>query len=566
MVQGRECELIQDPAAWSALIEQAHGSLVDYRHIFLATGPDECQPAPYHFDWSDILLSRSDNYAIEAYRESAKTQYVLRAFPFYALTFPDPTRDYIVIIKNNTPLAQAKLKEIEYELDSNPALSAGIVKIRERSGSVLSVDVRRPRIQHPGSTHAQHTPGTHALSTSAATGAKKADGSAGKSAEGGGGPEVGSPHTPKTLQNYTAPKSTGSEIINVRIEAYGKGSSIRGLANIDRRPRIVIIDDPQDLEDSKSDTVLASDWEWFLSDVMFLGQSSRIFMIGNNLGERCIIERVSQNPEELGFKFERLAIIDEASGKPAWPAKYTADGIQKEKENYRRLGKVDIWLRERMCVATSDETRIFKKNYFRYYNPKLAEKKAAECNRFMLVDPATSTTTTADYRAVVVVGVDEDNQWFVFDCSYGRYDSAVLIDEIFRLAIQWDVREVGIEEGALKGAIQPFIEPEMKRRNQFFTIIGLKHGGKRKEERIRMLQPRFKNGSVFFPDFADWLAEMEAELMAFTMDGMKGLHDDLIDALAYMEQIARVPYRTGKGAAKNFANLPRQQEMEAKLI
>jgi predicted phage terminase large subunit-like protein len=567
MAPGPEYELIQDAAAWAALIQQARGSLVDYRHIFLATGADECQPAPFHYDWSDILIFDTNNYAIEAFRESAKTQYILRAFPFYALTFPDPSRDYLVIIKNNTPLAQAKLKEIEHELDSNPALAANVVKIRERSGSALSVDVRRPKIQAPapGADQAANDPSRK--HQSAATGAKNPGPGPANPAEGGGGREGRSVYPYKTLDKNIGDiskggVSRGTEIVNIRIEAYGKGSSIRGLANIDRRPKIVMIDDPQDLEDSKSDAVLASDWEWFLSDVMFLGQTSRIFMIANNLGERCIIERVAANAKELGFKFSRQAIINEETGDPTWPSKYTAESIQEEKENYRKLGKVDIWLRERMCIAMADETRIFQKKDFRYYNPRLAESKAGECNRFMLVDPATSTSVTSDYRAVMVVGVDIDNQWFVFDCSYGRYDSAELINEIFRLAIAWDVREVGIEEGALKSAIQPFIEPEMKRRNQFFTILPMKHGGRRKEERIRMLQPRFKNGAVFFPDDAPWLAELESELLSFTMDGMKGLHDDLIDALAYTEQIARVPFRTGKAAnSKQFANLPRQTDM-----
>ena len=42
---------------------------------------------------------------------------------------------------------------------------------------------------------------------------------------------------------------------NVRIEAYGKGASIRGLSNKDRRPKILILDDIQDLEDARSETV-----------------------------------------------------------------------------------------------------------------------------------------------------------------------------------------------------------------------------------------------------------------------------------------------------------------------
>lgn len=44
-----------------------------------------------------------------------------------------------------------------------------------------------------------------------------------------------------------------------------------------------------------SDSVLEKDYNWFLSDIVFLGKKSRIFMIGNNLGESCLIERVIAN-------------------------------------------------------------------------------------------------------------------------------------------------------------------------------------------------------------------------------------------------------------------------------
>ena len=118
------------------------------------------------------------------------------------------------------------------------------------------------------------------------------------------------------------------------------------------------------------------------------------------------------------------------------------------------------------------------------------------------------------------------------------------------------------EKGEYKNVIAPMLDAEMKRRNQFFNVIPLEHGGRRKEARIRTLQPRFKTHSILFAEDQDWLPEMEAELLAFTMQGSKGLHDDLIDALAYGEQIAQTPYRPNK----RNRNLPRMQEAEGSFI
>lgn len=97
-------------------------------------------------------------------------------------------------------------------------------------------------------------------------------------------------------------KNERGQILNVRIEAYGKGTGIRGLNNQDRRPKVIILDDIQDKDDARSETITATDWDWFLSDIIFLGENTRIFFIGNNLGDRCCIEKCINNAKELHFK------------------------------------------------------------------------------------------------------------------------------------------------------------------------------------------------------------------------------------------------------------------------
>lgn len=437
-------------------------NLVTFRYLLLSTDPTEVLPPEYHYDWSNSLLNGKRNTAIEGFRESGKTQIVLRSFLLYSLVFPSKDRDYIVLIKNNATLASAKLREIEREYNSSPILSANKIKIHEESGGVFAIEV----------------------------------------------------------------KDVYGETINVRIEAYGKGASIRGLANIDRRPKVVIIDDPQDIEDAQSETITENDWNWFLSDVMFLGQNTRLFLIGNNLGERSIIERVFANAAELNFDIHKIPIA--MNGVSSWPSKYTIESIEKSKEDFRILGKLDIWFREKMCEAISDETRTFKREDFRYYSPGLIPELAKKCNIFIPVDLAISEKHTADYTAIPVVGINSENHWFILDCVYGRFDPSQTIDHIFNLVKKWKPRAVGIEKVAYQRALIHFIAKEMPLRDTFFTIVELE-AEKQKELRIKSLQPRFKAKTVWMPEHAQWLMEMESELLMFP----KGLHDDLIDALAY---------------------------------
>lgn len=457
-------------------------NLINFRYAVLVNAADEVKSPDFHYRWSDILLNGKGHVAIEGYRESGKSQVVLRAFPLYCLAYPDTSRDYILLIKNNATGAQNKLKEIIREYESNPMLRHNLVKIVEATANALSVDVMN---------------------------------------------EAG-------------------EVMNVRIEAYGKGSSVRGLTHNNRRPKLVVCDDLQDIEDVRSDVVQENDWQWFLGDIAFLGANTRLFVIGNNLGERCIVERIFADSEALGFDCERVPV--EVGGVPTWPQRNSIEDIEKEKSGYKKIGKLDIWMRERLCVAVADENRLFHKEDFRYFCLNAFRKKLQECSLYMTVDPAASTENDSDYRCCLVTAVDHTNNWFLIDCSYGRYDTVKLMDEIFRLVTTWELTGVGIEKGVLKSAIEPFILKEMSKRNVFFNVEPLDHGGRKKVDRIRMLAPRFKAHTIWFPEDSDWVNEMEAELMAMTMQGSKGLHDDLADCLAYNEQICSAPYRHNQKA------------------
>lgn len=465
-------------------IEMSHKTLVAFRSFLLTNGKDDVESAPFHFDWSDILLKEKHNFAIEGYRESAKGNYVLRAYPLHCLMFPSELRDYIVLIKQNATLAGAKLLEIEEEYLSNPVLRANLVQVKQKSSEVFSVIVKD---------------------------------------------KWGNEH-------------------NIRIEAYGKGSSIRGLANLDRRPRICVIDDPQDTEDAKSDTVLENDWQWFISDVMFLGQKTRIFLIGNNLGEKCIVERVFNSANELGFNTRRVSILND-QGQPSWPEKFPIEFIEKERESYRNLGMIDVWMRERMCQATSEESRTFNLKDFSRYSGLYIDSLIKDTNIFATLDPASSKADTSCFRAIVVNAVTPDNRWIICDIPYGRWDSAELIDKIFDTVVKWtphlDNRRrlpFGIEKGIFKQVLEPFIYKEMQRRNIFFDILPIEHAREgTKLERVKMLAPRSKAHTIMLPEQASWLGELENELCGVTKDGFKSLYVDLIDALAMQQQIAQPP-------------------------
>nr|DAN23695.1 MAG TPA: Terminase large subunit [Caudoviricetes sp.] len=408
--------------------------------------------------------------------------FVLRAFPLYRLTYPTKKANYIVFIMANQTKASKQLKEIADTYVSNEFLSLNLVKVKQQSDKAFECVV--------------------------------------------------------TDEN--------GEEIRVRMEAYGKGSSIRGLLWGDKRPDIIIIDDPQDVEDSLSDTIQTNDYDWFLSDAYFLGKRTRIFMIGNNLGEKCLIEQVINNKDLLKFNALRIPVMNE-NGESNWAERFPVEEILEEKEAWRALGKLDIWEREKMCIAISPERQTFKKEYFMYYAP--TELKLEDCSIYTTVDLAISQKESADYTVVCTVAVNSDNKWFILDIDFDRYDPSQTIDAIFRAVQKYKPLYVGVEKVAYQASVKHYLEKEMPKRNIWFTVKDLE-ASSRKELRIATLQPRFKSGSVWFPMGAKFLTELESELQSFP----KGLHDDLIDALAYISQIALPP--VGNFSSVSTADIP----------
>jgi len=74
----------------------------------------------------------------------------------------------------------------------------------------------------------------------------------------------------------------------------------------------------------------------------------------------------------------------------------------------------------------------------------------------------------------------------------------------------------------------------MRRKNYFLSVIDLTHGNKKKTDRIVWaLQGRFEHGRISLVR-GEWNKQFVDQLLNFPNPQV---HDDLIDALAYIDQI-----------------------------
>jgi len=219
--------------------------------------------------------------------------------------------------------------------------------------------------------------------------------------------------------------------------------------------------------------------------------------------------------------------------------------MEAEVESARRSGTPEEIIRQEYEASFEAAGKgEFKQEWFQF-----AESSPVNGTIYMAVDPAgyeegdgrvKSQLKKLDEFAIAVVEVGPGG-WFVHDILHGRWGIREASLQVIRAAQKYHVAAVGIEKGSLKNAIMPFLEDDMRRLGVYPRIEPLTHGGKKKTERITWaLQGRFQQGKIWFKKGQSWNKDLINQLLDFPNPMV---HDDLIDALSYIDQIGQAVYQ-----------------------
>lgn len=185
---------------------------------------------------------------------------------------------------------------------------------------------------------------------------------------------------------------------------------------------------------------------------------------------------------------------------------------------------------------------LFKPEWIQYEEEEPKDGRffiAVDLAGFINVDKESGNKNKKlDETAIAVVKVHQEG-WWVADILHGRWDIQETCNQIIKAVIKYEPTAVGIEKGSLKNATMPYLTDLMRRYNRYFRIDEVTHGNQKKTDRIVWaLQGRFENGKVAL-NYGEWNNEFIDQLVNFPNSQ---LHDDLIDALAYIDQIQVVDY------------------------
>lgn len=319
----------------------------------------------------------------------------------------------------------------------------------------------------------------------------------------------------------------------------GAGQQVRGLLYKNSRPDLIVIDDMEDGESVRSAEQRAKRKEWFFADVCNAvarhKNDWKIVVIGTLLHEDSLLANLLDDPT---WHHVHLALCDEMLNSN-WPDFMSNEEVKKLYDSYKVQGLLDTFYREYMGLPIAKETAKFKQEYFKSYNEVdeafVAGKKKLES--IVIIDPAKTTTATADDTAIVGLGVNTAiPRIYVREIIRGQLHPDQQIDEAFKMADRLGVRVIGVEVTSLNEFITYPFKTEMVRRGRYYDIVELKARGS-KEDRIGALVPFYRLGYVFHN--SSCCAVLEAQLLSYP----RSKKDDVMDAVAYVVEMLELGER-----------------------
>jgi predicted phage terminase large subunit-like protein len=191
----------------------------------------------------------------------------------------------------------------------------------------------------------------------------------------------------------------------------------------------------------------------------------------------------------------------------------------------------------------ADSLQGFRREWLCHYRKTPG---VARMNGYILVDAASSKKRGSDYTAMMVVGLNVDKKRYVLDMVRDRLNLKERSDRLFSLHRKWlgqglKIQHVRYERYGLMADVQ-HLEERMEHENYRFKIVEVA-GVTSKQDRIKRLIPLFEQAQIWLPEtlhITSWekvpvdlvRAFIEEEYMAFPV----GLHEDMLDALARMEE------------------------------
>lgn len=326
------------------------------------------------------------------------------------------------------------------------------------------------------------------------------------------------------------------------VEAVGVGGAITG-GHFD----VIIMDDVEDDENTRTDERIAAMIKWFTGTIMQLREPhTKIIVVGTlKTNKKDIYQIVRESPvwdvfltgailshelAEIQYDLVRNAagiVVDVDVKTPdvrtLWPQKWSIRALLLE-----MVASLDraVWIREKLNDLRALAGRIFDRGLFRYCNAEMlaAVEAAGGWERLIQVwDTAYEEKQTADWSVCGTFGLFQ-GLVYVLDVFRNKLELPQLQEQIVQQFMAWRPMEVCVEDRGSGKSVLQVLEQQTG-----LPLVRIDPEGRDKVARARSATPYLQAGRVLLRGGASWVPAFLDEVAMFP----DGAHDDQVDALVY---------------------------------
>ena len=312
----------------------------------------------------------------------------------------------------------------------------------------------------------------------------------------------------------------------------------------------LIVDDPiKNAEEAMSDTIRQKHWDWWLSTARTRLEPGGVAVVlmtrwhEDDLGGRLLKSAAEGGDPVKEIRLPALAgdsdLLGRKQGEPLWPTRYSKSNL----ENTRNTIGAYWFSAMYQGQPTPDEGGVFNRRYFRYFrlekgqvildtlNGRL-EYPASSCTKVSYVDLAAGEKQTSDYTVLTEVWVTPGRDLLIRNVTRDRIpgpDQPAFFRDHYVGKLK--VEQIGYQTALIRTLLREGLPVEPV------------YPDKDKVTRASAAGALYRGGKIFHMAGAEYLADFEAELLAFPA----GEHDDQVDTVAYAARdLATVPLTGGR--------------------
>jgi len=370
------------------------------------------------------------------------------------------------------------------------------------------------------------------------------------------------PHTRFTDVRWEFKNLDGKPLI---VKGFGCATGVRGVKELGQRPTLAILDDVMSDEGARSPTVIAAIEDTIYKAVNYALHPTKFKIIfsGTPFNSRDVLYKAVEsgawyvNVYPVCEKFP----CSEEDFKGAWSDRFTYKYVKEQYDKAIKIGKIDTFNQELQLRIMSDEDRLIQDCDISWFKRSSVLNNKSMFNFYITTDFATSEKTSADFSVISVWAYNNNGDWLWVDGVCKRQLMDANVDDLFRLAQEYNPQQVGVEVSGQQGGFIPWLQNEMLTRNIYFTLASEGNSNKpgirpntNKMQRFQVIVPMFKLNKIMFPEerkTSPEVVECMDEIKLASIAGFKSKHDDFIDTISMLASLT--PWKPSQQATEHMS-------------